>query len=193
MSRSCPTEYTTDRLLLRQPRSADAPRIFSEYAGDPRVGRFLAWPIHKSIEDTHEFLVFSDSEWRTRRGGPYLIFTRDGSTLLGSTGLAFESDERASTGYVIAHRHWGNGIATEALRAITEIAARIQLKSLYALCHPDHVASQNVLKKNGFHLTQTVEKGCPFPNQPNPESRDVFCFEWDDGEMLNRSGPAGPR
>ena len=177
-SRSCPREYTTERLLLRQPRNGDAQGIFSEYAGDPAVGKFLAWPIHQSIEDTREFLAFSDSEWRTRPGGPYLIFTRDESTLLGSTGLAFESDERASTGYVIARRHWGQGIATEALRAITEIAAQVRLTSLYALCHPDHVASQNVLKKNGFRLTRTVEKGCPFPNQPDSEPRDVFCFEW---------------
>ncbi len=178
MSRSCPREYTTERLLLRQPRGDDAPRIFSEYAGDPAVGKFLAWPIHRSLGDTNEFLAFSDSEWATRPGGPYLIFTRDGSTLLGSTGLAFESGERASTGYVIAKRHWGNGIATEALGAITEIAARIRLAGLYALCHPDNIASQKVLEKNGFRLTRTVEKGCPFPNQPNPDPRDVLCFEW---------------
>ena len=174
----CPREYTTERLLLRQPRSDDAPQIFSEYAGDPAVGKFLAWPIHQSLEDTHEFLAFSDSEWSSRPGGPYLIFTRDGSTLLGSTGLAFESGERASTGYVIGKRHWGNGLATEALGAITEIAIRIRLASLYALCHPDNIASQKVLKKCGFRLTGTVEKGCPFPNQPNPDRRDVFCFEW---------------
>jgi RimJ/RimL family protein N-acetyltransferase len=47
---------------------------------------------------------------------------RDDGTLLGSTGLAFETAHRASTGFVLARDAWGAGMATEALAAMVSIA-----------------------------------------------------------------------
>jgi ribosomal-protein-alanine N-acetyltransferase len=174
----CPESYITERLLLRRPTMADAESVFSTYAGDPEVGHYLAWPIHETIADTRRFLASSEMEWREKPGGPYLIWDGDSSTLIGSTGLAFESEDRASTGYVIAKRYWGQGFATEALRGVTEIAAMIRLARLYALCHPDHVASQRVLKKCGFRQEDEVAAECVFPNQGNDQPQPVLSFAW---------------
>ena len=105
-----PKEIRTERLFLKRPLADDVPAIFSRYASDTAIGRYIAWPVHESTEDTLEFLRFSDSEWNKWPAGPYLIFSSDRSTLLGSTGLGFESATLASTGYVIAPDSWGRGV-----------------------------------------------------------------------------------
>ena len=89
-------EITTDRLLLRKPTAADAKAIFDRYASDPMVCHYLAWPMHRTVDDTLAFLEFSDAEWARWPAGPYLIFSKGGDVLYGSTGLAFESPTLAS-------------------------------------------------------------------------------------------------
>jgi len=177
----CPDRVHTQRLVLRRATGNDAAAIFAGYAADNDVGRYLGWPVHRTIDDTQEFLQFSDREWKKWPAGPYLIFSRDESRLLGSTGLAFESPSRASTGYVIAKAYWGNGYASEALSAIQELSRATGLERLYALCHPDHLASQNVLTKCGFRLEADRRKNYRFPNHDCKDPQDALCFVWAPG------------
>src|SRR5579871_1802325 len=97
-----PERIQTARLRLRKPVPADAGAIFSRYAADPEVTRLLSWPRHHSVDDTRAFLAFSDEEWERWPAGPYLIESRATLELLGSTGLAFDNDTDAATGYVLA-------------------------------------------------------------------------------------------
>src|ERR1043165_1370370 len=145
-----PEKIETARLLLVRPTAADVEAIFQRYASDPDVTRYVAWPRHTSIADTEFFLKFSDHEWNRWPAGPYLARSRADGSVLGSTGLAFESDMTASTGYVFAKDAWGNGYATEALRAMTDLARNLGVNRLYAICHADHRASAHVLEKGGF-------------------------------------------
>ena len=126
-----PERLETARLILRRPRAADAPAIYQRYASDPEVTRWLGWPRHTSIADTEGFLGFCAAEWTRAPAGPYLIEGRDGA-LLGSTGLGFETPFRAMTGYLLAREAWGHGFATEALRAVSELAPRLGIIRLHA-------------------------------------------------------------
>lgn len=173
-----PERFETARLVLKRPRPDDAAAIFSTYASDAAVGHYLAWPVHRTIEDTHEFLRFSDTEWGAWPAGPYLAWSANEKTLIGSTGLAFEDRRTASTGYVIARPYWGQGYASEALAAMTRLAASASIERLYALCHPDHVASQNVLRKCGFVADDFANNACVFPNQVPSESQPALTFEF---------------
>ena len=166
----------TDRLILRPPRADDAGAIFERYASDPRVTRYLAWPTHRSIDDTRGFLNFCAAEWQRWPAGPFLIESRDTRALLGSTGLAFESPEQAATGYVFATDAWGCGYATEALAAMRDLAAQLRLSRLYAMCHPDHRASARVLEKCGFALESTLKAHAEFPNLEPGVRADVACY-----------------
>jgi ribosomal-protein-alanine N-acetyltransferase len=156
----------TARLVLRPPRRDDARRVFERYASDPRVTQYLDWPTHRSLEDTYAFLDFCDAAWQRGPAGPFLIESRASGALLGSTGLAFESPEQAATGYVLAHDAWGFGYATEALAAMRDLARRLGVSRLYALCHPDHYASTRVLQKCGFLFEGTLPGYAGFPNLP---------------------------
>jgi len=175
---SAPASIETPRLALRRPRAADADAIFRRYASDAEVGRYLAWPVHHALEDTHQFVAFSDGEWQRWPAGPYLIHARADGSLLGSTGLAFETPYRASTGYVLARDAWGQGYATEALLAMRQVAADLGVRRLYACCHKDHWPSRRVLEKGGFEFEGILRRHTGFPNLGSGEVQDVASYAW---------------
>ena len=150
--------------------------MLERYAGDAEVTRYLGWPRHTSVADTRAFLAVSDAEWSRWPAGPYLLFARDGGQLLGSTGLAFETQERAATGYVLARDAWGRGYATEALQAMVDLARTVMIRHLYALCHPDHQASARVLIKCGFQLEGIRRRSSEFPNLNPGQLADAHCY-----------------
>ena len=176
-----PVEIRTERLSLRKPTDEDLEDIYQRYASDDSVGRYLAWPIHTSIDDTRAFLDFSASEWGRWPAGPYLIFLQDGGSLVGGTGLGFESLHDASTGYVIARDSWGNGIATEATVAMQRLAAQLGVKRLSSCCHPDHKVSRHILEKCGFELEQSLCRKLEFPNLSPGRELDVVSYTWTPG------------
>ena len=166
----------TDRLVLRRPAISDAGAIFARYSNDPEVTRYLGWPRHTTVEETHAFLQFSDSDWRRWPAGPYLIESRSTGELLGGTGLQFETPYRAATGYVLARDAWGQGYATEALLAVVAVARNVEVRRLYAICLPDHVASQRVLEKCGFTREAMLRRFAEFPNLRPGVVVDVLCY-----------------
>lgn len=173
-----PDEVRTARLLLKKPRPEDAERVFQRYSGDESVGKYLAWPIHKTIEDTRAFIRFSESEWERWPAGPYLLWSLFDRKLIGSTGLAFETPQHASTGYVIARDCWGAGYATESVEAIQRVAEELGVRKLSACCHPDHVGSRRVLEKCGFALEGSLPRYCEFPNLSPGTPLDVLRYSW---------------
>ena len=138
--------------------------------------RFLGWPTHRTISDSEEFLTFSLAEWKRWPAGPLLIESLADGTLLGSTGLGFETPRQAATGYVLAYDAWGLGYATEALAAMRDRAAELGLERLYALCHPGHRASARVLEKCGFLCEGTLPRYAVFPNLAAGIPADVLCY-----------------
>lgn len=171
-----PERVETARLLLRKPVLDDADSVFSRYASDPEVTKYLAWPRHSSVEHTKLFLTFSAAEWEKWPVGPYLIESRKDHQLLGSTGLGFESPTVASTGYVLARDAWGCGYATEALNAIVTLARDLGVRQLYALCHPDHPASIHVLEKCGFARESLLPQHVELPNLSPGHREDCFRY-----------------
>jgi [ribosomal protein S5]-alanine N-acetyltransferase len=168
-------EIRTARLVMRRPVAADIRAVFDGYAADPEVTRYLAWPRHRSLDDTRFFLQFSDAEWDRWPAGPLLVFSRDTRELLGGTGLAYETPYRAATGYVFARGAWGRGYATETLAAMVDLAASLGVKRLYALCHLDHHASRRVMEKCAFAREGILRRHTVFPNL-SPEPADVFVY-----------------
>jgi ribosomal-protein-alanine N-acetyltransferase len=162
--------------VLRRPRRDDAEAIFARYASDRDALKYVSWPAHDSIALTHEFLAFSDVHWAQWGAGPFLAFLREGGALVGSTGLAFDAPERASTGYVFARDAWGRGYATEALAAMVALAPTLGVRRLYAICHVDHRPSARVLEKGGFTLEGVLRRYCEFPNLDGGVRGDVRCY-----------------
>jgi ribosomal-protein-alanine N-acetyltransferase len=171
-----PESLQTARLLLRRPTLADAVAIFDRYAGDPVVTRYLSWPTHRTLADTHAFLAWSVAEWGKGPAGSYLVFSRHDNCLLGGTGLSFRSASCAVTGYVFARDAWGRGYATESLQAMVDLARELGVERLEAICHIDHRASARVLEKCGFQREDILRNHTEFPNLAPGQKSDVLSY-----------------
>ncbi len=166
----------TDRLLLNPPSIDDAQAIFETYASSPAVTAYVGWRRHQSIDDTMKFIEFANAEWTHHSIGPYLIRDRKDGTLIGSTGISCTGVRQAMTGYVLAEESWGKGIATEVVHAMIVVAQKLDLHSLFALCHPAHRASCRVLEKTGFRLDSTWSETITFPNLVGRQSIVPVCY-----------------
>jgi RimJ/RimL family protein N-acetyltransferase len=172
-----PRALETERLLLRKPTIRDAQAIFERYAGDPAVTRYMSWPTHRTVADTHAFLAWSEADWELWPAGSFLIYSRNtNGLLLGGTGLTFRTPVLALTGYVLAQDAWGQGFATESLMAMVELARQTGVLRLEAVCHVQHRASAHVLEKCGFHCEGVSAAHTEFPNLLPGSRCDVLSY-----------------
>jgi RimJ/RimL family protein N-acetyltransferase len=138
----------TERLLLRPGWAEDAPALAAAIA-DKMIVRNLAtapWPYR--LRDAEAFLA----QPRDPVLPSFLIFERtDGAPrLVGSCGLGRRPSGAVELGYWIARPFWGRGYATEASRALVDIARALRLVSLEGSHFLDNPASARVLEKLGF-------------------------------------------
>ncbi len=176
LSVKAPEVIESSRLLFRRPAVADAEEIFSRYASDPEVTLYMSFRRHESLQETRQFISWSDAEWERWPAGPYLIRSRPDNVLVGSTGLSFETPYRAMTGYLFARDSWGLGYASESLRTMVAAAGALGVRRLYALCHTGHEGSRRVLEKGGFIREGVLRQYMEFPNLAPGEPADVFCY-----------------
>ena len=167
-----PTDLRTQRLLLRAPTPADAESVFA-YASDPEATRYMGWPRHRELGETHAFLTLTQRAWELHGVSTYLI-ELDGR-VIGSTGLEVQSPGWAITGYILRREAWGHGFATEACRAMAGLAGTLGLERLTAHCHPAHTASARGLEKSGFTLEAVLTRDRVFPNL-SLEAQDVRSY-----------------
>ncbi len=87
--------------------------------------------------------------------------------LAGGIGLILNGDvyiKSAVIGYWLGEQYWGKGIATEAVRQMTEYAFYyFDLVRLYAEVFETNKASMRVLEKNGYYL-EGVRRKAVFKN-----------------------------
>lgn len=140
----------TERLLLRPSWPEDAQELHQAIA-DAGIVRNLArapWPY--TADDAAHFVV---QEPDAQHPAFLLMLRTNGAPrLIGACGISnFDGD--AELGYWIARPYWGLGFATEASRAVINIAKTIGHKKLIASHFIDNPASGNVLRKLGFQNT----------------------------------------
>ena len=147
----------TERLLLRPGWSEDAPALFRAIA-DERIVRNLAtapWPY--TLADAETFL----GRERRAHDAACLIFlrTRGAPRLIGGVGIGPMPDGERELGYWLARSCWGLGFATEAARAMVDIARHsLRLTRLHSGHFLDNPASGRVLAKLGFRATGVARR-----------------------------------
>jgi RimJ/RimL family protein N-acetyltransferase len=148
----------TPRLTLRPAWPEDAPLLAAALA-DERVVRLLA-------RVPHPYALADAERWvAQQRGGhePRFVITAhdaaDGQrepTLIGGIGIS-DVDGGPALGYWLAPDAWGRGYATEAGRAVVEMARHaLPIDRLRAWHFADNPASGRVLRKLGFRPTGTT-------------------------------------
>lgn len=139
----------TERLVLRPPVTADT-RAIARLANDRRIAENLRRLPHPySRADAEAFL---DTLARERQETVFLI-EAEGAPC-GMIGLDFSCDEAPEIGYWLGVNHWGQGFATEAVRAVIDHAFEEHaIDELFAGARVTNPASRRVLEKCGFQWT----------------------------------------
>ncbi len=134
-------------------RDSDAEAVAREINNYEVVKNLARVPFPYAVEDARSFIQFANA--LDARSGVFAVELQGQSELVGV--VSFEwSDEKDDTefGYWYAQPMWGQGIATEAGRAVVQRAFETTgCQKLVAGCHADNPASRRVLEKLGFKLT----------------------------------------
>jgi len=146
--------HRSERLLLRPVWSEDWQAVYGGIADEGVVRNLASAPWPYSEQDACDFTALPVEPHFPR----FLIARAQDSALIGCIGIdrtdAFE--DGAELGYWIARRFWGQGFATEAGRAVVEIARVLGYERLMAMHFLDNPASGKVLEKIGFEPTGRI-------------------------------------
>ncbi len=144
----------TERLLLRPGWIEDAPALAATISDESILTKLALAPSPYRLADAVTFLSMP----RDERSADFLMFQRANGAprLIGGVGLMTRDDE-TELGYWIARPYWGLGFATEAARAVVDLARHsLRHRALVSGHFIDNPASGNVLVKLGFRATGQI-------------------------------------
>lgn len=139
----------TKRLTLRPSWPEEAETLADTIAHEAVATKLSRLPWPYTVGDAEAFLAVP----RGAEDARFFILSHDGGypKLVGGIGLNTIGAGVAELGYWLTPRTWGRGYATEAGRAVTEMATHaLPLRRIEASHHLDNPASRRVLEKLGF-------------------------------------------
>ena len=150
--------HRSERLLLRPPWPEDWCAVRAGIADEGIVRNLATAPWPYSDADAQEWCAQPQDPYAPR----FLVTLADSGEVIGCIGIGplpaqdGGGDGTMELGYWIARPHWGRGYASEAARAVVEIARAIGHPRIVASHFLDNPASGRVLRKAGFMPTGKV-------------------------------------
>jgi ribosomal-protein-alanine N-acetyltransferase len=170
-----PTKIITERLLIQPLKYEDAEEIFYGYASKPEATRFVAWPTHKSIDDTRNFLRYVISAWKMGTEYAFSIRSLESGRLVGSFGV-INDNGKLQFGYILNPSQWGNGYATEVCKAMMKLLSLQEgVYRIQSFVDVENTMSANVLNKCGLVEEARLPNWFRFVNQGDTP-KDCILF-----------------
>jgi RimJ/RimL family protein N-acetyltransferase len=146
-----PAVLTTPRLRL-QPRTMADLEACVAMDLDPEVRRFIYGDRPPDPDELRAQLRARIAGGWPAQGGIWVVERQDGADFLGWCGLfPLEDSGLIEIGYRYVRSAWGQGVATEAARAVLDYGFRdLCFDPIVAVTHPNNRASQRVLAKIGL-------------------------------------------
>ena len=144
----------TGRLILRPFKIADAKDMFTNWAADPEVNKFLRKDPMKSLEQVDEYLDYIVKSYENPSKYFWAIELKEIQQVIGAIALnqrGFEIDMRYEIGCYMGKQYWGKGIAIEATKAIISFGfEKLCLKRIEAIHSTSNPKAGCALKACGF-------------------------------------------
>ncbi|GHF47820.1 ribosomal protein N-acetyltransferase [Deinococcus metalli] len=152
-----PTEFRTPRLLLRAPRPQDArAQVEAVNASLPELRRWMVWAQEpQTLDGARENLAQAAEAYARRENLRLLVWTEDGTQLLGSTGYhALDwRVPKGEIGYWIATAHTGHGYAQEVAAFLTTYALDdLRFRRVEIRCDALNARSARIPRALGYTL-----------------------------------------
>jgi RimJ/RimL family protein N-acetyltransferase len=159
-----------DGNLVLRPKRLDDVDAITAACQDPEIPRWTLVPSPYTRADAEAFLTSSAEEEAAGKSANLLgVDARDG-TLLGSFSVMGLDREPGygEIGYWVAAEARGRGVATRAVRLLSDWAEReLGLTRLEILAHKDNAPSRRVAEKAGFRDTGEL---APLPRGDSDEA-----------------------
>jgi RimJ/RimL family protein N-acetyltransferase len=151
MRNALPEEIVTERLVLRAPRSSDLDDLVAEANNWAVLQPTATLPFPYLAEHGKGFIERVTHKPDKRS---YVMAGRDDDRLKGVIGLYFHDDRPTELGYWLGERHWGKGLAPEAVAGLLAAAGAIGLRPIRARVLATNPGSIRVLEKTGFYTIE---------------------------------------
>jgi RimJ/RimL family protein N-acetyltransferase len=172
-----PETFSTERLILRRPRSSDAAAVF-EYGSDPEVAKYADWPRLGHVEDAAAALDNAARRWKSGEEYSWRMTVRPDDTAVGGVACSIDG-HRAELGFLVSRPLWGRGYGTEAARVVFDwIKSLPEVVRIQATTDADNVASVRVLEKLGMSREAVLHRWSRRPNLPGQPVRDALLYAW---------------
>ena len=145
----------TSRLILRPLTLDDLNAVF-KWTGDPRVNKYMIYPLYKSPEDGREWLSHL---YENEKNIDYGFVYKETGELIGSGGMYYHEDiDTWRIGYNLACDFWKKGLAVEAMEKIIEYGrSKFDIKIIDGEFCVDNYGSRRVMEKLGMSYYQDAE------------------------------------
>lgn len=152
-----PERLETDRLVLRTFIHDDW-RALHEYYSDAECTRFT---FRRALSESGTWRAMASmaGQWQLRGYGPYALEEKSTRAVLGTVGLWYPLEwPEPEIKWALARRHWGKGYASEAARAVQNMARKcLPDLSLISLIDRDNAASIALAKALGATFEREIE------------------------------------
>ena len=151
----------TSRLILRTFVKEDAEAMYHNWASDPEVTKFLSWPTYKTVDTAHEILNIWVPQYADDTFYQWAIELKELGEVIGSIGVVNFDDrvDSAEIGFCIGRNWWGQGIMTEAAKAVIDFLFReVGAQRIEGGHDPDNPASGAVQRKCGLTYEGTLRR-----------------------------------
>lgn len=160
----------TERIILREFKLGDEYEMFSNWASDPEVVKYLTWPIHENIEVTRSIIQSWVNQYQDPTTIRFGITLKDTGELVGGIDVVHYFDGVPEVGYCMAKKCWNKGIMTEVFSAFRDYLFTLGFKKITIRAEVPNIGSNRVIQKCGFKFVETV-------HLDEPRSCDVNCYE----------------
>jgi RimJ/RimL family protein N-acetyltransferase len=168
---------TTERLILRRPKPADAKAKY-EYSRDPEVARYMDWVPHPDLGSALAVVERAAARWESGEEYSWVITVKPADLAVGSVGCHMQR-QAVELGFVLARPYWGQGYATEAAKAVFAWAASCEgVCRIWATCDIENTGSTRVLAKLGMVREGILRRWAFRPNLAPAVPRDAVVYSW---------------
>ena len=153
------TVLETDRLILREFNTDDAPFILS-LLNEPSFLRYIGDKKVRNLEDARQYILNGPVATYDRHGfGLYQVELKDTHTPVGMCGLLKREElPQPDIGFAFLPDFWNQGFAYEAANAVlTDARERLKLNRILAIVNPDNDASIKLLEKLGLKFERNLK------------------------------------
>ncbi len=149
----------TDRLILRRFSVEDAQAMYSNWASDDEVTKYLMWKSHADVEESRSILTDWVGMYVDEKYYNWGIVLKESGTLVGDIAVVQMNEEisMAHIGYCIGRKWWHRGITSEALMAVMDyLFDKVGVNRIESRHDPRNPNSGKVMMKCGMKYEGTL-------------------------------------